>query len=952
MLSAIKALPARLSRRPALRWTLIGVGLALVALLLVLALRTASEVPAAPRAQQGVLDLREWSFAHGPVKLGGDWEFHWEQLLVPEALTAPPSADELIEVPSRWSGHRVDGVELDGSGYATYRLRILAPPTDDPMALKLDVIGTAHRVWVNGELLASSGQVGTGLDGSSPAYLPQVVELPSAQTLDLVVQVSNFHHRSGGIWEDILFGPLEQLRALRERSVMLSLFIAGGLLTMGFYSFVLWTFRRRDASALLFAVFCGALLARIFATGDRLLATVFDLPWELLVKVEYLSFYAGVPVFSAFLYSLYPREMSRRFVQFTCAFSGAFALVVLLTPVRVFSHTLAAYQMLVVAGLAYGAWVLVQALRRRRQGAQLLLCGFLFLGVAIVNDILHLRLVINTGYYATHGVFAFALFQATILAVRFATAFSTVEDLSGQLEGYSRSLETMVLERTQELEQRNQELASAKEAESRFLANMSHEIRTPLTAVIGYGESLLEQESVDPQAVGDVIVRNSRHLLALLNDILDLSKIHAGHMELESIALAPAEVLADLEATLAVLVKQRGIYLRFEHRFPQPETIQGDPSRLRQILFNLCSNAIKFTEHGGVTVRVSCDFDAEEMLFEVADTGVGIAPEQLTRLFRPFTQADASVTQRFGGTGLGLAISKELATRMGGELSASSTPGVGSCFRLRLPTGPLQGRRLNTLEALQALRSAGTLEGGQPLRLQGRVLVAEDGEDNRRLLELYIRRTGAAVTMAENGAQAVEAALGQHFDLILMDVQMPVLDGRQATALLRQAGYVGPIYALTANVMTHQVEAYLAGGFSGHLAKPIDRGEFFRALARHLPAAEVGTPAPEAEADPELEALQAAFRAALPDYLGAIDAGLAAGDWPALQRAAHSLKGTAGSFGYAELTDLAAQLDRAAKGMLADAVPAGAVTELRRLVARLGAAARAAAAPVTPPASA
>ncbi len=402
-------------------------------------------------------------------------------------------------------------------------------------------------------------------------------------------------------------------------------------------------------------------------------------------------------------------------------------------------------------------------------------------------------------------------------------------------------------EAVQELATARAAAEQASAAKSEFLANMSHEIRTPMTAVLGYADVLFEEgnlQQAPPQRLEAIITikRNVGHLLGIINDVLDLSKIEAHKLAVEKIACSPGELLQDVRALVAVPADAKGLTLELEYMTPIPATIYSDPTRVRQILVNLAGNAIKFTEIGRVRICASYSASpAPRIRFSVQDTGIGMSEEQLARLFRPFTQADSSTTRIYGGTGLGLTICKRLAELLGGTIEVQSEPGAGSEFALVLPTGPIDGvamLRKAPSDAESARDSTPKAPVARP-RLTVDVLLAEDGPDNQRLIGHFLRSAGAKVTLAENGRVAVELALGawqdgEPFDVVLMDMQMPVMDGYAATRELRQRGYTGPIIALTAHAMSTDRDRCRAAGCDEFETKPVNREALFakiRALA-------------------------------------------------------------------------------------------------------------------------
>ena len=420
-------------------------------------------------------------------------------------------------------------------------------------------------------------------------------------------------------------------------------------------------------------------------------------------------------------------------------------------------------------------------------------------------------------------------------------SFGTVRDVTAEVE------------RESALREARARSDDANRSKTEFLANMSHEIRTPMSAILGYADLLEDPTLTERQRSEHVgtIKRNGEQLLAIINDILDISKIEAGRMLVERIGTSPHEVLKEVAGLMRVKAEAKGIDLRLECATPVPETIQTDPTRLRQILVNLVGNAIKFTELGHVAVVLGFEASGAggTIRFAVEDTGIGMNSEQLRHCFTAFTQADASVTRRFGGTGLGLRISQRLADMLGGEITVRSEPGVGSTFTLSIDAGEIRDVRLLEHYMFEADSRAGRLAGAgdTPARpLDGiRILLMEDGPDNLRLISTHLRACGANVTTARNGLEGMAhlTTTGTpdgglldplSLDAILSDMQMPEMDGYTTVSLLREKGCDLPIVALTAHAMPEDEQRCLDAGCDAYAAKPLSRDQLVAIVLRAM----------------------------------------------------------------------------------------------------------------------
>jgi PAS domain S-box-containing protein len=488
-----------------------------------------------------------------------------------------------------------------------------------------------------------------------------------------------------------------------------------------------------------------------------------------------------------------------------------------------------------------------------------------------------------------------------------------------------------------ELVQARLQAEEANKTKSKFLANMSHEMRTPIAAILGYTDLLMDPE-IDSSNRNNylmVVRRNGENLLHLINDILDISKIEAGKLTFDMQRCSIVSMLADVAGTMQQRAEQRGNMLTVEYLSELPESIHTDGYRLRQAIVNLVGNAVKFTENGQVRIKVyflrQWQSDQPAVKIEVTDTGIGIREDILPHLFQPFNRGDIATSHKFGGAGLGLSISRHIVELLGGEISVKSVCGGGSTFTLIVPTGDLQGIKIPQKPWESIEDSIANNYSSDSADLSGlRILVAEDSIDNQELMRIMLGRTGANVVIAENGRIAVDKAESEFFDVILMDLNMPEMDGYEATRLLRSRGYDRPILALTANAMSDDKERCLAAGCNSHLGKPIDRTKLLEAIAWHagkiIPeSADTSQVVKERNSgaddaiislyvdDPDIVSILDGYIERLSGQVDDMRAALANAQFVDLQRLAHRMKGSGGNYGYPMLTDAAKELENAAK---------------------------------------
>jgi signal transduction histidine kinase/DNA-binding response OmpR family regulator len=760
----------------------------------------------------GVLDLSNWSFeTDGPVKLDGKWEFYWGKLLAPDDFSEKNGIQKgYIEVPSKWNHYELNGEKLGTNGYATYKLEIQNLSGESIKALHIHGVSTSYQLWINQERQNVEGLVGTNFETAKPFQLPHVFLIKGEKkTLHLIIQVSNFVFRKGGLDKAILLGNQKQIYRIQRNRLFLEQFLLGSLLIMAFYHFGLFALRRSEPSALFFGLFCLIGFIRIITTGEQLLFFYFGTPWELTVKLSYLVFYISAPIFMKYLYTLFPQDFWKPIPRISFVLGVAYSLIALFTPARIYSvYALSSYQIIIMIQMFYCVFVIGLATFRRREGSVLSLFGTFILVIAVANDILHSHIILFSRQLVPFGVLIFILLQSIMLSMRFMKAFTKVETLS-----YAK-----------------EKAEFANLAKSEFLSKMSHELRTPLNAILGFSQIMSHHQNLDLEQKENlrIINRSGEYLLTLINDILDMSKIEAGQFSLNEIDFDLYLVLNDLKDLFKVQFNQKNLDLQIEYDSNTPQYIRTDEAKLRQVLINLISNAVKNTQKGKVSVRVEL-IHSMHLRFKVEDTGAGIPAGDLENIFIPFVQSksDKGSTQ---GTGLGLAISRKFVNLMGGDITISSKLGKGALFQFDIQIG--LGDKVHIEKQLSEPRVIGLIHNHPEIR----ILIVDDNDANRKVLISLLSPKGFIVEQAINGREAID--MFGHFkpQLVLMDIRMPVMDGLEATKKIREQESDPPcvIIGISASAFTENQEQVFAAGCNDFIAKPFKERDLFEMMHQHL----------------------------------------------------------------------------------------------------------------------
>lgn len=751
----------------------------------------------------GIIDLSEVDLNNNAVALNGEWEFYWKELISPDSIQYYD--EDYYEFPKLWNGGTTrNGQTLESKGYATYRIRIILPPKVPQLAISLGETYNSYLLYYDGFEIARNGQVGKSKETSSPDWLPQVITTARYQnTLELVLQISNFRHTKGGCKEPILLGDRKILKAQRDFNFSYDFLLSGSLIMGGLFFLGLFMFGQHERSVLFFALFCITFSYRMIGSGDYAIHALYpDMPWDLIIRSEYLSLFIPCGIFTIYSYLLYPEDSKRWVLLGFSSICGIFSLISLLAPTTFFTKLVEPFFLLIILGVFYLIYVYWVAYRRNRTGAQYAFAstGIVFI-VAVYLISVYLTPVQENTFLTFVGFILFFFFQSLILSYRFAHSLRKAKDAA----------------------------ETASKAKTDFLSTISHEIRTPLNAVVGISHFLIhENPRSDQKESLESLQFSAEHLTALINDILDYNKLESGAIEFEFTEVNLKALSAKIIKAHSALAKEKGVTLSLEIDEKMHDLVLADQNRIFQVLNNLINNALKFTSKGYVKLKstvLSENETVQTIRTEVMDSGIGIPYEKQKVIFERFTQAGSSTTREYGGTGLGLAIIRKILNMVDSEIHVKSEPGSGTIFWFDLAFKKLFHEEVD--RAVQEEEDTNIITGK-------RILLVEDNQMNIMVAEKFLKKWELIVEVAHNGQEGVEKMESNSYDLVLMDLQMPIMDGYKASRKIRTFDKKTPIVALTASALLKVRQEVLAAGMNDYITKPFDPSELKRKIAAYI----------------------------------------------------------------------------------------------------------------------
>ncbi|NPD45526.1 MULTISPECIES: ATP-binding protein [unclassified Lentimicrobium] len=785
--------------------------------------------------EKGQLNLKEWDFNNdGIVKLNGEWEFYWNHFILSEDSVIDKIEAEHISVPGLWNEHISNGKKIENIGYGSYRLKVSIKEIEE-LAIKYINASSSAAIYVDGALLYESGKPNTSKETAIAGYRPEVISfIPKANEFEIIIHISNYHHKKGGQWEPLILGQKKQIQEFFNLRIFLEILSAGFIFIMVLFHLTLYSRFPDDKPLLYFAIFSFFISIRFIVDGEFSIFMMGDFSWSSILHISYLSFYLAVLFFFLYFKSLFPKLVNTIATRIIVSTSLVFSASVILLPTEQFSYGMIYFQLFTIISCFYLFPVLFLAIKEKREGAKFLLIGFVIVFLCLIHDTLEVNEIIYSTPLSSYGITIFILMQAYFLSIRIRKALEHNKVLSHDLQIQNEEycdLNIRYKEQNERLLLSKDRAEESDRLKSSFLANMSHEIRTPMNGIMGFA-SLLKMPELSPEERKEsieIIEKSGQRMLNIINDIIDISKIESGLME---VYIKESDINDQVQYIYTFFkpeVEAKGMKLILKNQYSRvPTIIKTDSEKVFAILTNLVKNAIKYSAKG--IIEYGFEIKGNFLEFYVKDDGIGIAQGRQEAVFERFIQADISNKMALSGAGLGLSITKAYVELLGGKIWLESQEGKGSTFFFTLPYQiPEESETIKTteqtkVEEIDYLKSL-------------KIMIAEDDETSKTLIVKLVRKLSKEIIEVTSGIEAVEQCCKHSdIDLILMDIQMPEMNGHEATQEIRKFNKEVIIIAQTAYGLAGDKEKALEAGCNEYLAKPIDNIELYSLIKKYFGA--------------------------------------------------------------------------------------------------------------------
>ncbi len=625
-----------------------------------------------PRVEKGVIDLRDWNFQeNGSVELEGEWEFYWKELLDNDQIDKKVKLvnRSFLKVPDTWKNQMIGHQILDGVSFGTYRVKILMPKESQPIGIKNNYISTAYKLISNNNEILKVGEVGDSIEKSLPKSQLLLKEIAYSPEINLIFQVSNFHHYKGGLRRGVKIGTLKKLTNERNWFISIDLLLAGSLLIMGFYHLFTYFLRRDDESNFFFGIFCFLIFLRILFAGEIFITTLYeDISYFLLTRIEYSSIYIGFPVFILYLYTCYKKYISFSLIIGILFISAPFVTLVFFADIYILTKSLLIYTYILILTVIIVILFLIYLVYKKEYAALYLLISGIIFGITIFNDILYNHNYINTAYVSPYGFFVVIFAQSILISVRFTSALRESE----------RDREFLAF-REKDLIISKMEVEKLSKTKDDFLSNLSHEIKTPLSYVYAYSELLNDKlKEQNEKQYSIEIYQNAKKLNDYINDLFLITEIETT-IKLNKKEINLYDLIESILKNYQSLIVKKEIIVK--NQIEKNQFINIDVFLVEKAFSKIINNAIIYNKNKGKIIITSTKKDNHCKIL-ISDTGIGIEKEYFSKIFEKFYRINSDY--EYEGVGIGLYISEKIVHSHNGKIELESKKGKGSQFVISL----------------------------------------------------------------------------------------------------------------------------------------------------------------------------------------------------------------------------------------------------------------------------